>query len=140
MVESGPKDKVDRLQVLQEKAVRLIDNNEHPEMDIHILSNYYRIVPLKERRAEHLCLIMLRRSTDTRYLDNSRPEIHLRNRNKIKFKTAKRVHEKFLKSPISRGVTMWDRIPESVQKSTTKVKFKRELKQHMIELLRPVLK
>ena len=140
MVESGPSDKVDRLQVLQEKAVKIIDNKEHPEMDIPILSNYYRIAPLKERRAEHLCVLMLRRSKDEMYLDNSRPEIHLRNRNKIKFNTFKRIHEKYLRSPISRGITMWDRIPESVQKSTTKVKFKRDLKQHMFELLRPRLK
>ena len=140
MVESGPSDKIDRLQVLQEKAVRIIDNKAHPEMDTTLLSNYYRIIPLKERRAEHLCVSMLRLSKDDRYLDNSRPKIHLRNRHKIRFKTFKRVHEKYLKSPISRGISMWDRIPESVQKSTTKVKFKRDLKQHMLELLRPRLK
>ena len=102
MVESGPMDKIKRLQGLQDKAVKIIDNKAHPEMDISALSTFYRVDPLKERRAEHLCVIMLRFSKNNRYVDNSRPEFHLRNRNKIKFKTVKRVLEKYLKSPFSR--------------------------------------
>ena len=81
---------------------------------------------------------MYRLSRDDRFLEEARPEIHLRNRNKIKFKLYKRVHEKYLKSFISRGVVMWDRIPESVQRSTTKVKFKKGLKPYVMDLLRPV--
>ena len=127
MVEAGPADKIERLQTLQDRAVRIIDNKEHPKMDKTELSLYYRISPLKERRAEHLSAVMYRLSTDSWYLDIARPEIHLRNQNKIKFKTHNRVHEKYLKSNISRGITMWDRIPESVQGSTTKVKFKKGL-------------
>ena len=134
IVESSPTDKVDRLQRLQEKAVKLIDNGEHPKMDDALLSIYHRIEPLKERRAEHLCVIKYRLSKDGRYLQKARPHIHLRSRNKIKFKIHNRVYEKYLKSPISRGTTMWDRIPESVQKSTTKVKFKRDLKPHLLDL------
>ena len=83
-------------------------------------------------------VVMHRLSKNDHLLDMSRPEIHLRNHNKVKFKTHNRIHEKYLKSPISRGVTMWDRIPESVQRSTTKVKFKRDLKPYLIDLLRPV--
>ena len=119
MVESGLADKIDRLRVLQNNALRTIDNHENPELGTHGLSNLYRITPLKERRAEHLGLVMYRLSKDNRYIEMTRPEIHLRNRNKIKFKSHKRVYEKYLKSPISRGITMWDRILEAVQRSTT---------------------
>ena len=112
----------------------------HPGMDKITLSNLYRITPFKERRAEHLSAIMYRLSKDKRYLETSRPEIHLQNRNKIKFRVHHRVHEKYLKSPISRGITMWDQIPESVQKSTTKVKFQRDLKPYLVDLLRPLLR
>ena len=120
--------------------MKVIDNRDNPGMDITLLSNHYRIAPLKERRADHLSAIMFRLSKDDTYLDRSRPEIHLRNRNKVKFKTFKRAHEKYLKSPFSRGITMWDRIPESVQKATTKVKFKSHLKPYIDVLLRPLLK
>ena len=101
-------------------------------MDSERLSALYRIVPLKERRAEH--------SRDDKYLEKAWPEVHLCSRNKIKFKIYKRVHEKYLKSPIFRGTLMWDRIPESIQRSTTKVKFKRDLKPYMADLIMPLLK
>ena len=118
ILNSGTADKIDRLQVLQNKALSNVDNNEHPDLDTRGMSNYYRVTPLKECRAEHLSLIMYSFSKYSRYIEESRPEIHLRNRDKIKFKTHKRVHEKYLKSPLSGGITMWDRIPESDQQST----------------------
>ena len=124
MVESGPADKIDRLRILQDRALRIIDNNEHRGLDAAALSNYYRVTPLNERRAEHLNINMYRLSRYDRYIEKARPTICLRNHNKIKVKTHKNVHEKYLKSPFSRGKRMWDRIPESVQRSTTKVKFK----------------
>ena len=61
-------------------------------------------------------------------LANYRPPIRLRNRNKIKFKSSKRNLEGILKSPLYRGIKLCDRIPENIQRSVTKVKFKRELK------------
>ena len=38
-------------------------------------------------------------------------------------------HEKYLKSPLVRGVKLWEMLPEKVQKATTKVKFKSFVKQ-----------
>ena len=84
MVGSGPKDKAVRLQTLQDRAIRIIDNNEHRELNKLALSAYYRITPLNERRAEHLCVVMHRLSKNDHLLDISRPEIHLRNHNKVK--------------------------------------------------------
>ena len=61
-------------------------------------------------------------------LDKYRPEIRLHSRNKIKFKTKKRNLEGILKSPLYRGARPWDSIPENIQRSTTKVKFKAQMK------------
>ena len=58
-------------------------------------------------------------------LDVKRPDIVLRNRNKMKFKTPITKLTKILKSPFYRGVNLWDRLSEDVQRATTKVKFKR---------------
>ena len=140
IVESGPADKIDKLQSLQDKAVKIINNKEQTQLDAAVLATVYRIKPLKERRAEHLSLVMYRLSKENLYVEKARPEIHLRNRNKIKFKAHKRVHERYLKSPLSRGISMWDRLPESVQRSTTKVKFKRDIKPHLANMLRPILR
>ena len=44
----------------------------------------------------------------------------------------KRTYEKYLKSPLARGISLWDRLSEEVQKSTTKFKFKRCIQRMMI--------
>ena len=105
-----------------------------------MLANLYRITPLKLRRAEHLGLIMYRLSAEDHYIKRNRPNVNLRSNNRIKFIQHNRQYEKYLKSPLSRGITLWDRIPEAVQKSTTKVKFKVGIKPHLMTLTMPILR
>ena len=140
VIDSGPPDKITRLQNLQDRAIRIIDDGRHGALDIDVVSNLYRITPLKIRRAEHLSLVMFRLKSDPLRIEHDRPNIHLRGRKKIKFKKYKRQNEKYLRSIFNRGVTLWDRIPEQVQRSTTKVKFKREIGPYLTDLLRPVLR
>ena len=141
MVELGPAGGIARLQKLQDRALRVIDNNKHRALDTDMLANLYRITSLKLRRTEHLGLTMYRLSTDDCYIERSRPTVsNLRSNNKIKFIQHKRQCEKYLKSPLSRGITLWDRIPEAVKKSTTKVKFKAGIKPHLMTLTMPVLR
>ena len=71
-----------------------------------ILANLYRLQPLKIRRAEHLSAMMYRLSKDNTKIEKKHPIIHLRSRNEIKFKIYKRQYEKYLKSPMSRGVVL----------------------------------
>ena len=54
----------------------------------------------ERRQKEHHCSIMYRLSKRGGSLDIYRPEIRLRSRNKIKFKTNKRNLEGILKSPL----------------------------------------
>ena len=117
MVGSGPAERILRLQKLQEKAIRIIDNNAHVNLDVDILSNLYRLTPLKLRRAGHLSLLIFPRSKNQLYLDNVRPTINLRGRHKITFKKYKRQNEKYMPSPLARGLIMWDQIPEQIQSS-----------------------
>ena len=56
-------------------------------------------------------------------MENHRPNINLRSNNKIESKYNKHDNEKYLKSPLSHGIVMWDRIPEEIQRSISKVKF-----------------
>ena len=140
MVESSPAGNIARLQTLQDRALRIIDNKKHRALDVDVLANLYRITPLKLRRAEHLGLIMYRLSAEDHYIKRNRPNVNLRSNNRIKFIQHNRQYEKYLKSPLSRGITLWDRIPEAVQKSTTKVKFKVGIKPHLMTLTMPILR
>ena len=65
------------------------------------------------RRKEHHCLIMYRLSKIGGNIDEYRPAIRLRNRKKVKFNC---------------GVKLWDMIPDGIQRSITKVKFRTLLK------------
>ena len=57
-----------------------------------------------------------------------RPNINLHSRNKLKCQHRHRNKEQLLKSPMCRGIKLWDCIPHPIQRLTTKVKFKQQLK------------
>ena len=121
MLKSGPQGDVSRL----EKAVKIIDNNCNLRLSVENLMIIYEIQPISQRQEEHLCSLMYRLSKNPTLLDHARPRGHLRGRQKIKFKQYRRTYEKYLKSPLARGTSLWDRLPEAVQKSTTKFKLKK---------------
>ena len=52
--------------------------------------------------------------------------VQLRSSKKVKFKKGKKhQYELYLRSPLSRGVKIWEMLTAKVQKATTRVKFKR---------------
>ena len=62
------------------------------------------------------------------YLEVESPDIILRSRNKMKFRTPATRLTKVMKSCFYRGVKLWERSSLEEQRATTKVKFK-----HLIE-------
>ena len=130
MVESARKPKIDKLEKLQEKGIRYVDNDIHYTADIETLYRTYNIQKLFMRYKEHLSCIMYRYSKLSDKLEYKRPSINLRSNKKVKFKKLrKRKYEQYLKSPLVRGVKVWEMLPVAVQKATTKVKFKSYMKQ-----------
>ena len=128
LIDSGPVYYRDRLSTLHEKAVSIIDCNLHKRTNIMDLEGYYNLKPPRRRRVEHHLAIMYRLSRGRQTLDTYRPDINLRSRKKVKFKYRQRNMEHFLKSPLSRGIKLWDRIPLAIQRSVTKVKFKTQIR------------
>ena len=65
-------------------------------------------------------------------LDYLRPNIRLRNNRCIKFKNIlKQNYQLYLKSPMSRGIKIWDTLTIELQLATTKVKFRQALKPYV---------
>ena len=125
MIKSGPPGDVQRLERLHEKAIKIVDNKQHPKATLDQLRNLYKICSIDVRQDEHVCSLMYGLSKNTELILHHRLRVRLRKRDKIKFKPYKRTYEKYLKSPVAREISLWDRLPEGVQKSTTKFKFKR---------------
>ena len=110
LIESGPVYYRDRLPTLHEKAVSIIDCNLHKQTNSMDLEGYYNLKPPRRRWVEHHLAIMYRLSRGRQTLDTYRPDINLRSRKIVEFKYLQRNMEKFLKSPLSRGIKLWDRI------------------------------
>ena len=125
LVKSGPTGEISRLGKLHERATKIIDNQSHRRFSVDQLVNLYQLKPVAKRKDEHPYSLMYGLSKRPDLIEHERPEIHLRGRNKVKFKKYKRTYEKHLKCPLARGITLWDRLDEDVQKSTTKFKFKK---------------
>ena len=124
LIESGRNVLIERLDTLHSKALRIIDCTTNVRADDIQLEYIYGLQSSSARRREHHCAIMYRLSRTQRNLDIHRPRINLRSRNNIRFK-------KFIgnltgldKSPMLRGIRLWDQVPQAVQRALTKVKFK----------------
>ena len=79
---------------------------------------------MEDRRKKHLLAVMYRHAQKNFNIENQHPKIQLRNRGNIKFKVPYTTLTKVQNSPFYRGAKLWERLPEGVQKATTKVKFK----------------
>ena len=121
----GTTDKLDRI---QKRAVKIIDQARHQDISYNDLLRLYDIESLVTRRKKHHLSVMYRHSQDCSNLENYRPDITLRSNLKVRFKSRFTPLTKVQKSPYNRGVSPWDRLPVAVQRATTKVKFKLGLK------------
>ena len=124
LVDGGPKCYQNRLTTLHEKSIKIIDCNMHKNASIRELESMFNLQPPSRRRSEHHAAIMYRLSKDACLLDTLRPKINLRSRKKVQFKHPLRNMQRLLKSPLSRGIKIWDRIPQAIQRSLNKLSLK----------------
>ena len=73
MVESGPKNKIKKLENLQEKALKCIENECQKKVDVDQLYGKYGIQQLYLRYCEHISCFMYRQSKIPGILDPVRP-------------------------------------------------------------------
>ena len=67
LIESGRKENTDRLDNLQKRALKLIDNKTNRGLDMDQLMNIYYIHSLTERRKKHHLSLMYRLKEDDGY-------------------------------------------------------------------------
>ena len=125
MVESASKVEIAKLEKLQEKALRCIENTGQKRVDVDLLYGKYGIQPLCLRYRGHISCFMYRQSKRAGIIDFVRPPMNLHSNKKVTFKKGTKYRYAIhLKSPRMHGVKVWDMLPATVQKATTKVKFK----------------
>ena len=111
-----------KLQRLQNRAIRICCQLRIRGNHIDDMHNDNKIHMLEKRRKQQLLCFMWKRSkTDrVRHIDN----VRTRGDRKIKFLIRRACTSFYQKGPFYRRVSLWDRLSEAVQKSTTQVIFK----------------
>ena len=116
LLESAPKRATDQLDKLQRRALKIIDSGKHRNYNDKALENIYLLKPLTDRRREHHLALMYRMKEILSYINEDRPQVVLRNRNKIKFKISATKLTKVLRSPFYRGSRLWDMLDDNVKR------------------------
>ena len=99
MIESSTIPQIRRLENLQKKAVKYIDNNIHVNLKYEDLCFLYGLQPVKLRWREHILCLMYRQCKMCHLIDTTKAYIDLRSNSSIKFKKArKRTYELYLRS------------------------------------------
>ena len=106
LVDSGHADKIERLDNLQKRAVKLIDNKANRAFDLIQLMDLYNLQSLIKRRENHHLSLMYRLKDDADLLEPYRAKIGLRINGKIKFKIRTTKLTKVANSPYYRGVRL----------------------------------
>ena len=128
LTDSCNKVKTSKLDRIQKRALKIIDQSIHKDNTRDELLVMYGLEELEVRRQRHHLAIMYRQSHTHTNLEVRRSDVELRSNLKVKFKIKTTKLTKVQNSPYYRGVTLWDRLPSGVQKATTKVKFKQGIK------------
>ena len=116
--ESSPATRYSRLENLQERAMQAIDDKANSGHDLYAV---YHVKLIKLRWREHICCMMYPQSKNVDKLDYVRPTIRLRSNRKVKFKEIpKWNYQLYLKSPMARGIKIWEMLYIEMQRATTK--------------------
>ena len=115
-----------KIQRLQNKALRTIyfgKNLGTDEMHTRAKLEY-----LVQRRDNHVLSLMMDRSVDPNYIDYT--ERRTRQGDAVLLKLPQAQTNKFTKSPLFRGGTMWNGLPTEVRKATTRLELKTLVRRH----------
>ena len=107
LIDSGNVYNIGRLNNIQRRSLKVIDQHQHYNAHDDELLNIYGLIPLEKRRELHMCAIMFRQSKIIENIDNYKPNICLRNRNKLKFKKPFTSLTKVLKSVEEHRIFMY---------------------------------
>ena len=128
IVDSANQISIQRLDKLQEKAIRLAEYRPYNQrQEISKLMDFFGLEKLETRRNRSLLSLMYTQSKMSSNVLDKNDYMSLRSSNKVKLKSDFTKLTKVQCSPYYRGLKLWNSLPENVQKEENKLKFKKEL-------------
>ena len=123
---SGKKIKLDKIDRVQSKCIRIIENcyDVSKREKEKVLCMRYNLESLQFRRDIQLACTMFRLSKNDVYVDHTVYRENLRSKNKIKFNCPFTKIAKIRKSPFYRGVDLWNSLKVEHHRAENKKRFK----------------
>ena len=130
VTESSTKEKVERIDKLQDKAIRCIEycNNPEDRESYEVLERKYKMEKLCVKRKRSLLRMMYIASKDIDNIEDVTHNMNLRSSKKVRLKENFSSLTKLHNSPYFRRLKLWDSLPEKVQKAENNQIFKNDVK------------
>ena len=134
VIECSTKEKVERIDKLQDKAIRRIEfcNNTEDRESYEVLERSYKMEKLCVRRKRSLLRVMYIASKNTDNIEHVTRNINLPSSKKVQLKNNFSSLTKLHNSPYFRGLKLWDSLPENDQKAENTQIFKSEVKKLLL--------
>ena len=133
LVESSNQSNIDKLERLQGKCLRLAEyQSPGKRKEMSMLKNVYGIEELGIRRQRSLLQLMYSESKHGENQVIVNYQMTLRSDHKIKLKTPFTRLTNIQRSPFYRGLALWNKLPEMIQKEPDCTKFKSKVKTYII--------
>ena len=105
-------------------------NNTDNKDNYELLLKTYGLTTLYQRRTEHLLLFIYKKSkSDNKFLDQQRPKMELRSRNKVKIKYPFTNKAKVQNSPLYRCIFLWNQLSPDIQNIDAINEFKKTVRE-----------
>ena len=129
VIDSSSKENISNLDKLQNKAIRGIEYciDRECRKNIDLLHVEYNIEKLSLRRKRNLVKLMYRESREEKNINCTRLSMELRSTTKVKMTQKFTSLTKVQRSPLYRGIKLWDLLPTVLQNEKDYVKFKKEI-------------
>ena len=130
VIDSGTKRNIDRLDCLQRRTIRCIEHQLDPDKrkDLDTLYHKYKLEPLEKRRKRNLVKLIYSESKMPANIDMYRPKMVLRSSKSVKMNHKFTRMTKIQKSPYYRGLELWDKLTNEIQKIKSKIEFRNKVK------------
>ena len=134
LIDFGTKINIDKLDRLQVRTIRCIENclNMDKRCDLSDLYNRYNLEPLDMRRKRNLLKLMYNESKQDVNIDMYRPRMELRSSKNVKMNRKFTRLSKIQKSPYYRGLSLWDKLPKELQLVESRQEFKCRIRSHVL--------
>ena len=113
IIDSALSSKVEKLERLQDRIIRLIEYRPIREnrVTLNVLFNTNNVETLKDRRKRNILNIMYDQSLNINNLHVNTCDINLRSSKKVKMKSSFTRLTKVMKSPLYQGLELWNQLP-----------------------------